>query len=290
MASQNDLSALFARLSLPATSNRRQDSGFLLCDNATTIREAVGVLKSCSTLILDCEALSLGNKGGRLSLISIRTTPVSTARTFVIDALALTKEELQPILDLIQSKDVRKVVFDGRMDYCALFFEYNIRIQNVVDVQLADVQSRTLRGETTFNQRGRLIGYLLYGEVTGWKRERYEQVHMLPGVAKCLKDHGILGVQDKTVVDHTKWLQRPLSAQYLSYAAQDVYIIGIIYDHFLKKRLVGTELPEQSARYVSIWENDQPLQGDVTLVSYSQSQQMGLKDRRLEFLQQISYM
>jgi exonuclease 3'-5' domain-containing protein 1 len=67
----------------------------------------------------------------------------------------------------------------------------------------------------------------------------------------------------RRTVDHSKWLQRPLPALYLSYAAHDVYVIGIIYDHFFQKRYLVKSLPEQSARYISIWENDQPLKDDV---------------------------
>jgi exonuclease 3'-5' domain-containing protein 1 len=195
MSSYNakDITTLLSRLSLPKDTEK-----FHLCDDATSVKEAVDVLSACSSIILDCEALSLGNQGGTLSLISLRSTPISSARTFIIDTIALSKEELQPILDLIQSTEIQKVVFDGRMDFCALYFEYNTRIENVLDLQLADVQSRALRGESTYNQQSRLIGYLLRSEVTGWRRGRYEQVQMLAGIARCLKDHNIR-VQDKTV-------------------------------------------------------------------------------------------
>ncbi|KAK7434204.1 hypothetical protein VKT23_020334 [Stygiomarasmius scandens] len=256
-----DIAALLARLSLPAD-NPPKDSKFTLCSDPDSVKEAVDALSSCSTIILDCEALSLGNQGGTLSLISLRTTPVSSARTFIIDAVALSSEELQPILDLIQSNAIQKVVFDGRMDYCAFYFEYNTRIQNVIDLQLADIQSRTLRGEATISQRNRLIGYLLRSEVNGRRKGRYEQIHVLAGIARCLRDHD-LQVQDKSVLDHSRWLERPLPPLYLSYAAHDVYIIGIIYNHFLQKNYLGKSLAAQSARYASIWENSQPREGDV---------------------------
>jgi len=195
-----DIAALLARLSLPAD-NPPKDSKFTLCSDPDSVKEAVDALSSCSTIILDCEALSLGNQGGTLSLISLRTTPVSSARTFIIDAVALSSEELQPILDLIQSNAIQKVVFDGRMDNCAFYFEYNTRIQNVIDLQLADIQSRTLRGEATISQRNRLVGYLLRSEVNGWRKGRYEQIHALAGIARCLRDHD-LQVQDKSVCEY----------------------------------------------------------------------------------------
>ncbi|THU91181.1 hypothetical protein K435DRAFT_727495 [Dendrothele bispora CBS 962.96] len=271
MSSYSDLTSLFKSLSLPSDTPSKQSSSFTLCKDNDSVRTAIDTLSSYSTIVLDCEGSSLGNQGGRLSLVCLRTIPTvssgpnSTARTFVFDAVSLSKEELQPLLDdVIGSDAIQKVVFDGRMDYSAFFFEYDTRIRNILDLQLADLQSRTLRGESKMSQTNRLTGYLLRSEVNAGRHVRYGHVQMIGGISRCLKDHNLL-VQDKAHLDHLRWLERPLPTHYLSYAAHDVYIISVIYEHFLKRGYLNNSdtLAAQSTRYASIWENDQPREEDI---------------------------
>ena len=51
------------------------------------------------------------------------------------------------MFDILSSNSVTKVVFDGRMDFSALYHEQNVEVQNVLDLQLVDIDSRVIRGE-----------------------------------------------------------------------------------------------------------------------------------------------
>lgn len=76
------------------------------------------------------------------------------------------------------------------MDYSALYHECGIELRNVLDLQLADVVSRGLRGEGEGRRMERLGSFLGRWEVEG-KKERYGGVHKLNGMKDCLWEHEI---------------------------------------------------------------------------------------------------
>lgn len=66
-----------------------------------------------------------------------------------------------------------------------------------------------------------------------------------------------------SVVDHTKWLMRPLSKLQLSYAASDVHLIESVYEYFCRQNYIDSTIGEQSMRYVSIWKDARPSRKDI---------------------------
>ena len=132
-----------------------QTATTVFCDTAAKCQSAAATLGACPVLVLDCEGHNLGVYGGRLSVIVLRTaTP--DARTYLIDVPNLSPADLQPVLDLLCSPTIRKVVFDGRMDFSALHHHaLRAELHNVLDLQLVDVMSRFARGETGETQQRR---------------------------------------------------------------------------------------------------------------------------------------
>lgn len=159
----------------------------LLCDTGAILNEVLPDLQASSTLILDCEGVNLGERGGSLSLITLRTTYPSSARTYLIDVVRLSPSDLQPVFDLLRSSSILKVVFDGRMDFSALYHGHGVELQSVLDVQLVDVASRCDSQEKRLE---RLAKYLSRGEVNGSKH-LYADVHKVSGLAECVREHAV---------------------------------------------------------------------------------------------------
>src|SRR5258706_8920154 len=118
----------------------------VICDPAAQCQTAVTAFEACPALVLDCEGHNLGTSGGRLSIILLRGV-TADSQTYIIDVTQLTPPSLRPILDLLLSPSIQKIVFDGRMDFSALYHELGVELQNVVDLQLVDIMSRFARGE-----------------------------------------------------------------------------------------------------------------------------------------------
>ena len=163
------------------------DELHVLCDTSQKCKEALPVLRSSPTLILDCEGQDLGVVGGALSIITLRTT-TTHPQTYLIDAKSLSTTTLNDVFDLLSSTKIQKVVFDGRADFSAFYHEYGIELLNVLDMQLVDIKSREARGEKSDEQLKRLCGAFAPREV--WKnRNLYEQVHKLSSLGKCIREH-----------------------------------------------------------------------------------------------------
>jgi hypothetical protein len=78
----------------------------------------------------------------------------------MIDTISLTKDELIPIFDIIQSSSVNKVVFDRRMDFNELYHGWSVFLCGVLDLQLAGVDSRRQRRKNEEEHISRLLRYL----------------------------------------------------------------------------------------------------------------------------------
>ncbi|KAF8915164.1 ribonuclease H-like domain-containing protein, partial [Mucidula mucida] len=233
-----------------------------LCNDVTSLEEAHSDLRTNSTLIVKCEGRNLGETGGALSIMTLRTTTSTALRTYIFDTIYLSSTQLRPIFDLLQSNDIRKVFFDGRKDYSALYHEHHVTLQNVLDMQIADVVSR---GEDRDDQARRLYGFLHPPDVRGQpflnaNAPMYANVQMLNGLRKCVEEHGLdISMVISLSVSHPLWMERPLTDQHLRYAASDVLLIHALYNHFIENTLLDlVKLPSQSMRYVSMWRNNQP--------------------------------
>lgn len=188
---------------------------YQLCTTAEQVENSLPVLRAAGYLAVDSEGDNLGDQGGQLSLLSIGayydppglgsqpTEPLSF-HIFVYDALLLPSASLDQILAILSDSSILKVMWDGRMDYTEIFYSYHgATIENVLDLQIAEVMSRRRRGETNRKRKERLSTFFrdLHLE-EHW--DEYDDVHILLGMGKCLEEHGLAkGVDDGK---DRKWL------------------------------------------------------------------------------------
>ena len=175
----------------------------VFCDTAAKYEAAAAAPKTCPGLVLDCEGHNLGTSGGKLSVILLRgvgVTTTSSSHIYIIDIPHLlslpssSSSSLEPILNLLRSPKIQKIVFDGRMDFSALYHELGVELANVLDLQLVDIMSRFARGErweTTTTQRKRLQSYLKTDELETCPL-LYAQVHRLNGLDGCIAEHDVI--------------------------------------------------------------------------------------------------
>ncbi|KAK0204363.1 ribonuclease H-like domain-containing protein [Desarmillaria ectypa] len=230
-------------------------SEYILCADTRAVAEAVPVLSSYSHLVVDCEGDRLGCEGGRLSLLTV--TPASDhVPIYIFDLLRLKRKNMRRVFDLLRNASRVKIFFDGRMDYSALWHEYGVPIVGVIDLQLADLHSRQKRGETDSKRLGRLRAYLPRNMITR-NPDECRALTCMSSLTSCAREH-LQTNESKGSVDHKRWLERPLSEEQLDYAAQDVRLIGLIYEYFKTQNHLTESLPEQSERYITFWKDRKP--------------------------------
>lgn len=167
---------------------------YILCDDNSSLAGAIAAIQLASVLVLDCEGKTLGVEGGTLSLIILRALEPNISKTYLIDAISLTKGQLNPIFNILRSSSVTRIMFDGRKDFSELFHGCNVYLRGVLDLQLADVDSRRQRGENQWKQISRLLAFLPGREVYR-KQYFYSAVQKLSGLEGCIGEHKIIKVQ-----------------------------------------------------------------------------------------------
>jgi exonuclease 3'-5' domain-containing protein 1 len=170
---------------------------YVLCADKDALHDVIETIQSSPVIILDCEGDDLGQKGGSLSLISIKVTETDGCGYYLIDAISISKDDLQPLFDILASSSTTKVLFDGRMDFAELYHTYGVTLRGVLDLQLADVASRSTEGEDEDAQLARLSPFLHRREVSS-QNSSYTQVHMLSGLDKCIAERKLAEVGGKS--------------------------------------------------------------------------------------------
>ncbi|KAF5373972.1 hypothetical protein D9615_009915 [Tricholomella constricta] len=240
------------------------DFDYTFCDTASSVQAALPVLQNSAILAFDCEGQHLGIAGGRLSLISLHTIPPSpddNPRTFIFDVMRLKRKALRDVYDILESNDVLKVVFDGRKDYSCLFHDRRVNFRNVVDLQLADVRSRRVRGEGDAARMKRLQDCMQQRELYR-NRHLYLQVHKLNGLKNCAKEHLGYTAPRGPRFDHSLWLERPLAEDYIRHAVEDVVLIRSLYLSFRDAGYLYPKISDDSMCYVSLYNDRQPRYDD----------------------------
>lgn len=74
---------------------------YVLCNDESSLRDAIDAIHLFSHVIFDCEGQDLGQEGGSLSLINFRTIGSEISKTYLIDVLSLTNATLRPVVDII---------------------------------------------------------------------------------------------------------------------------------------------------------------------------------------------
>ena len=165
-----------------------------LCNNVATMNRAVAALRSCSYIVCDCEGTHLGASGGSLSLIVLCGIPTDNNRqphVYLIDAITLKGRALEPVFALLRSDEHTKIMYDARMDWSELFHRHNVELHRVLDLELADVDSRSLRGEGPDAQLTRLFSFCKESNVES-QRSSYLEIHRLNSLEACATEHGVI--------------------------------------------------------------------------------------------------
>ena len=96
---------------------------------------------------MDLEGVNL-SRHGEICVLQITTGRLSPVYLFDICSLreAFAARDASSLKHLLEDAGIAKLMFDCRSDGNALFFLHNVRLQNVVDLQLLDVAHRKLMG------------------------------------------------------------------------------------------------------------------------------------------------
>ncbi|KAH7915527.1 ribonuclease H-like domain-containing protein [Hygrophoropsis aurantiaca] len=255
-------SPCYLHLGGPPGPTHKMDN-YLYCNKPGSINYALRYLQNSPYLILDCEGKDIGRTDGVLSLMCIGTA--NAEHIFVFDVIALRPfyALMVPLLDMLRNPLVHKIMWDCRNDFLEISGVYGIQIEGIIDLQLAEVESRRIfRGEKEWRREGRISagGRRLPVRVVKDDKDLFKDVHVVQGMDACLREcHLATGAKDPEIVAMHRangsvfWLERPLRRKLLVYASHDIQMLADLYSHFLEVDWITTRsiplLLDQGARY-----------------------------------------
>ncbi|XP_071807509.1 uncharacterized protein [Asterias amurensis] len=186
-------------------------------------------------------ALEKLSRKGQLTIVSVATEN----DTFLFDIKKLGAEVFDKGLrDFLQDPDRQKLMFDCRQDSDCLWHQYNVKLTNVLDLQLMEVIHR---GDASTHQQLPLS-----------TNTQVLDVPRVLGFQKCLEDY----VKDEDLIEAKKgleshsdgvWLHRPLDKSFLRYAAADVIGMLRLYKVLSETGNILNLLRDVSNRYVDFY-------------------------------------
>jgi exonuclease 3'-5' domain-containing protein 1 len=193
-----------------------------------------------AVLFLDCHGKDLGSTDGELSLL-ILGLPEST---YIVDAITLA-DDIPRLAPYLQNRDLRKVVWDGRLGYSELWHGFGIRLENVLNLQLAH-----LHGKYDITQRKSIP---LSGKMTAVKDK------------KLLSAAGIEVEQKRTsqsppntgrgchrIINKT-WTDRPLSQSHLDFTSIEMAHLRLLSSTLIPLATKYPHVLRESKRYIELW-------------------------------------
>ena len=165
---------------------------YTFCTNGPAVAHAARVLAGSPFLIIDCEGKNIGASDGVLSLVCIGTA--NAEHIFVFDVLALrAPNALAQVLSLLADPSVKKIMWDCRNDFLEIADTYGVLLQGVLDLQLAEIDSRmSVRGEKEWKRIGRLSGRRLPLPLVKQNPDLFAGVHSLQGMDACIREARLL--------------------------------------------------------------------------------------------------
>ncbi|KAL3511719.1 hypothetical protein ACH5RR_024436 [Cinchona calisaya] len=169
--------------------------------------------KSQFVIGFDCEGVDLC-RHGTLCIMQLAFPDA----IYLVDAIQGGRKLINACKPALQSTYITKVIHDCKRDSEALYFQFDIKLHNVVDTQLA---------------------YYLIEEQQGQKRSPYDNISFV----HLLADHRYCGIsyfekkEVRTLLreDPGFWTYRPLSELMIRAAADDVRFLPYIYHKMMEK-------------------------------------------------------
>src|SRR3990167_9774622 len=126
----DDVVSSFKKLSL---------SEYKVVSTVDEVENASKCLEKEAIVSIDSEGVDLG-RVGQCTLLQMKGKDDPCC--FVFDLVVLKKEDLKPIKQILEDTNITKLIFDGRQDCDALLWQFDIRVQNMIDLQLLETSVR----------------------------------------------------------------------------------------------------------------------------------------------------
>ena len=207
---------------------------YVLIEDEEKIADAISKLKGHENIAVDCEGVDL-SRTGTLTVISV----ACKEEAFIFDIKKLgTKPFQQGLQEILESNTPNKLMFDCRNDSDALWHQFQVKLNRVLDIQLMEILYRENKGEFDINDvEKRLVQAINRRRGGGVEKEKPIYLH---GLKKVIGEHleneeyssaKSSGMPDSCLFEQV-WDERPLTETLLRYASADVLSLFPLFEKF----------------------------------------------------------
>ena len=215
------------------------DYDYKLVNDETGLKDAISELKGKiaernTLLAVDCEGDSLSRQGA-LTIITVATEE----KVFIFDVLKLGQLVFTSGLgEILEDKSREKLTFDCRQDSDALWHQFKVRLNGVLDLQLLEVIYR--RENPTADptvDAPRFSTANTPGGRRNRRSQRIDEVEKIYGFGRCielyLQDEKLTKIKNKgkelLKEDEELWTKRPLTDDLIQYCIVDTMAMFRLY-------------------------------------------------------------
>ena len=239
-----------------ATSTGQQVSflNYVLVDDEEQIADVVSKVQKQDNIAVDCEGTEL-SRSGALTVLSIAVEE----QAFIIDIKKLGEKAFQlGLKDILENGHQNKLLFDCRSDSDALWHQFQVKLNGVLDIQLMEILYREEKAEFDISN---VESKLAEAARHGVPDEKAINLHSLKKVIETYLDNeellsakSLITMSDRDVKKDI-WDHRPLEDTLLQYASADVLSLLQLFEKF-KSEINGnvmTRLKTASATYTGFY-------------------------------------
>ncbi len=191
--------------------------------DARDVDDIADAIDEAGSFALDLEFMTEGRYVAELSLVQVGWGDIEHPEVAAIDPL---KVDVDPIVELLENREIETIIHSAQADLALLGQQFDARGQHIVDTQIA----------AAFLGMGDQIGY---GPLV----------------------HRVTGVELDKGAQYTEWSRRPLSAEQLSYALDDVRYLPRVWEQ-LRTELEARDrigwVDDESDRLAEAWSKRTP--------------------------------
>ena len=207
---------------------------YVLIEDEEKIADVISKIKSHENIAVDCEGVHL-SRTGTLTVVSV----ACKEQAFIFDIKKLgTKPFQQGLQEVLESDTPKKLMFDCRNDSDALWHQFQVKLNGVLDIQLMEILYRENKGEFDINDvEKRFVQAIDRRRGGGVEKGRPICLHGLKKViAEHLKNKEYLSAKSSVMHDSCRfkhvWDKRPLTKTLLRYASSDVLSLFPLFEKF----------------------------------------------------------
>ena len=239
-----------------ATSTGQQVSflNYVLVDDEEQIAHVVSKVQKQDNIAVDCEGTEL-SRSGALTVLSIAVEE----QAFIIDIKKLGEKAFQlGLKHILENDHQNKLLFDCRSDSDALWHQFQVKLNGVLDIQLMEILYREEKAEFDI---GNVESKLAEAARHGVPHEKAIDLHSLKKVIETYLDSkellsakSLIKMSDRDVKKDI-WDHRPLEGTLLQYASADVLSLLQLFEKF-KSEINGnamSRLKTASAIYTGFY-------------------------------------